>query len=579
MPAFSPIRFYHELRRRRMIKVTLIYLAGAWAVIGACDLLLPQLVVDVDAAMRIVFVLAIVQLPVALLFGWRYDITDRGIRRTAEVSGSSSTPDTTLHRRDHLLIGTLSTAMVAILATGAFSISQLPRVIPVPPENSIAVLPFEICTDQELDIRLAPALAMEVINHLAGRPQLKVIARQSSFTMAGFGLSLPEIAEPLGVRYLLQGEVCRDGDTRTLSVTLFDEDGANVWNHRYQQQTDASDRITQTLPSQVADGVAMQLGGVSAIKAVEPVDRRAYEQLLIGREHRWQGDRDKAREAFERALEIQPDYAEAVFEMALLEIDATDNTIQNFENILLQHERALALAEERIGHGDRSFETFLVAGDILDYMAWLEEELTWRKATEFSEDEIATRKESARMKYAKAESYYRTAILLNPSVTDTYVALAEVIERQSIQRRGESLEILERGVDRDPFNSGFNGRVAARWAGRGRYREAMELLERFKTLPEPPRGIWWSQHEMQKNIGRFDDLGETLIEMLTQHPQVFSHRSGNGAIDFGNCLQTLEFLNRMEALGLSEEAEQWYLRVKDLPGKGWLGRLMLQLSI
>ena len=79
MTEFSLIRLFHDLRRRRMIQVTLLYAAAAWGVIGACDLLLPQWVSDSDAAMRFVFVGAILLAPIALILGWLYNITGSGV--------------------------------------------------------------------------------------------------------------------------------------------------------------------------------------------------------------------------------------------------------------------------------------------------------------------------------------------------------------------------------------------------------------------------------------------------------------------------------------------------------------------
>ena len=106
------------------------------------------------------------------------------------------------------------------------------------PANSIAVLPFSVCAGGEADKVLAAGLAAEVINRLAGVGTLKVIARASSFTIAGFNLHLRQIAQPLRVKYLLTGELCREGGTLVLRVELVDELGYVVWNERYEQAPD-----------------------------------------------------------------------------------------------------------------------------------------------------------------------------------------------------------------------------------------------------------------------------------------------------------------------------------------------------
>ena len=129
---------------------------------------------------------------------------------------------------------------------------------------------------------MAAGLASEVINRLAERGKLKVLARASSFAFAGFALPLPQIAEPLGVHHVLTGMLCRDGNTLTLSAELFDAQGFIVWSDSYQQAVNPSGKITRTLASAVAGGVAAKLGDLLPATPDALVDKLIPEHRVLG---------------------------------------------------------------------------------------------------------------------------------------------------------------------------------------------------------------------------------------------------------------------------------------------------------
>jgi len=320
------ITFFQELRRRRVFRVAALYGVGAWGVIAGCDVLFPQLtdwVADPDRAMRAVFIAAILLFPVALVFGWLYDVTADGIQRTADFSETAHDPDTSLHPVDRGIIGTLSVLVLAVLALTSVHIVRMAPPVSLAgspgastaPENSIAVLPFEICEGPGVDPLLAAGIANEVLRHLAEIPNLKVtarsllvIARASAFAFAETDMEPQQIASTLKVHYLLTGTVCREGDALTVTAELVDESGYLVWSDSYTEQLDAAGQVTRSVAALLAEGVAIRMGAVMPVPQDEPVNRLAYEQLLIGREYMEREDWDSARAAFEAALERKPDY-------------------------------------------------------------------------------------------------------------------------------------------------------------------------------------------------------------------------------------------------------------------------------
>ncbi len=419
MVRLSLIQIYRELRHRRLIEVALIYGAAAWAIVGGTNLLLKQIVSDVDAAMRIVFAVAIMAFPVAVIFGWLYDITEEGVRRTASTTGSGSGTGTALRRRDHMLIGALSLAVVVMVAMAALRISQLPPLLPPPSENSIAVLPFKVCMNQDLDEAVAAGLAMEVISQLSQRGKLEVSARAASPATGQSGALGQQTAKLLGVRYVLTGLLCREGDAPTLSAELLDQTGFIAWNQQYKLSLTSSEQTSRFTANEVANGVAAFMGDVLATVADTPVNRLAHEQLLIGKKQRAQGDKDsalleadadsldgeqleirreainaryaQARAAFGRALKHQPDYAEALYEMALLDLDTGPDTAaqESLEKARATAEEALALVTRQLQHHSGSAHLHFVAGSIVVSLARWDRQITLLESGQLDKTQLA----------------------------------------------------------------------------------------------------------------------------------------------------------------------------------------------
>jgi TolB-like protein len=557
-----------------MFHVAGLYVVSAWLIVQIADAFAgvwgwPS------AALRLLWTALILASPIALIFGWRYDITKQGIVRTVPHTGGRG--DAPLRPIDQTIIAGLfvvATAIVGLAAVEMRAVIEQDRqrghggfeeVARPAPANSIAVLPFSVCAGREADRVLAAGLAAEVINRLAGVGTLKVIARASSFTIAGFDLPLRQVAQPLRVKYLLTGELCRENGTLVLHVELVDELGYVVWSERYEQAPDRSDRITATLAAQVTEGVSGTLGhGVNSLPEAS-VNRLAYEQLLIGREYAGQGNLDKARAAYERALQHDPDYPEAFFELASLVVqEATQGGDLGYSSIRESRpivDRAVELARRRVAEGREDFSTLFTAGEVLYTTGKWEQWLAWERQGELEDAELSERLAAADALFVEAENHLRKALALNPSHVPGYVALGYTLERQGVHRRNEALATFEHGLDVDPFNPRINREFAKRLAARGGYRPAMEHLERFEALPTVPPEIRFVQLEIKKLQTYWAEKCELLIEMLGNEPAAFEHP--------GNYGHLVWFPSELARLGLFETADAWYRRVETIPAEGW----------
>ena len=109
----------------------------------------------------------------------------------------------------------------------------------MPTDASIAVLPFvNMSADKEQEY-FADGISEELLNLLAQVPELRVIARTSSFSFKGKDVDIAEIARRLNVAHVLEGSVRKSGDTLRITAQLVRaSDSSHLWSQTYDRQLD-----------------------------------------------------------------------------------------------------------------------------------------------------------------------------------------------------------------------------------------------------------------------------------------------------------------------------------------------------
>src|SRR5450432_1604692 len=180
--------FVAELKRRNVVRMAGLYLVGAWLLVQVAGTVLPMFGAPEWLPRSIVILLAISFVP-ALIFSWVFELTPEGLKRDDEVSPEQSIAPQTARRMNRMIIAVL------VLALGYFAFDKFvlaPRRAGPPSESSssinsqsIAVLPFvNMSSDKEQEY-FSDGLSEELLNQLARIPQLRVIARTSSFSFKG----------------------------------------------------------------------------------------------------------------------------------------------------------------------------------------------------------------------------------------------------------------------------------------------------------------------------------------------------------------------------------------------------------
>jgi len=195
--------------------------------------------------------------------------------------------------------------------------------LPLPDKPSIAVLPFvNMSKDPEQEF-FSDGLTEEIITTLSKSPHLFVVARTYTFAYKGKSIRVDQVAQELGVRYVLEGSVRRAGDQVRISMQLIDaKTGHNKWTERYDGnmrdvfsiQDEIASKIMKTLQVklQVGSYPRETRGGSknpeAYLKSVE-----ANEQIL-----RCTGEgRSQARRLFEEVIALEPDFSRGYSGLAL----------------------------------------------------------------------------------------------------------------------------------------------------------------------------------------------------------------------------------------------------------------------
>ncbi|MBN9236818.1 MULTISPECIES: winged helix-turn-helix domain-containing tetratricopeptide repeat protein [Phyllobacteriaceae] len=184
--------------------------------------------------------------------------------------------------------------------------------LPLPDKPSIAVLPFDNMSNDAEQGAFADGLTEDLITDLSRNADLFVIARSSAFAYKGKALAVREIAEDLGVRYLLTGSARRAAGRVRINAQLVDtESGNQLWAERFDRGLEDIFAVQDEVTARIVEALLGRLRAQSPRK--RPGNLEAYD--LCVRARRLMDDQPQsAREAhlmLTRAVSLDPGYAEA----------------------------------------------------------------------------------------------------------------------------------------------------------------------------------------------------------------------------------------------------------------------------
>lgn len=277
------------------------------------------------AIKRIALLLLLIGLPIVVVLAWYHG--DRGEQRVTRV-------ELTILTLLFLLGGGLfwvsfdrvggeSTIMHSQPAAPASATTTADRrpiassTEMLPDRPSLAVLPFDSFGGSSESSYFADGMTEDIITDLSKLSGILVIARNSSWAYKDKTVKVQQVAKDLGVRYVLEGSVRREGDTVRINAQLIDAlGGQHLWAERYDGSIRDVFALQDKVVGQIVAALAVRLTHEekTSVKVAETANPQAYDAVLRGWAHYRLGPEDETNKAialFEQAIALDPDYGRA----------------------------------------------------------------------------------------------------------------------------------------------------------------------------------------------------------------------------------------------------------------------------
>jgi TolB-like protein/Tfp pilus assembly protein PilF len=394
---------FQELRRRKVFRVAAAYVVVAWLMLQIVDVVAPMLDLP-DWVGKLVLLLLIVGLPIAIFFAWAFELTPDGVQRDA---GSDAVPAD-------------SSTKKVVPAAGAYD------------GKSIAVLPFENLSRDTANEPFAVGVHDDLITQISRIGSIKTISRTSVMQYRETTKTIPQIAAELGVATVLEGGIQKSGDRVHVNVQLIDAaTDHHLWADTYDRLLTAENIFA--IQEEIATSVAVALHAALSpeqkdrLASVPTTNMAALEEYFAGRANmatRTVTALEKAATHFERAIELDPDFALAY--VGLSDAVVLQNDYGNLpENEMLARvepllQKALAL-DQNLGEAHASL------GSLHNHTK----------------------------NYEAAEAAYKHALELNPNYALTYLWYGALLIND-FDRVMESFAMTSKAAELDPMSCTIN---------------------------------------------------------------------------------------------------------------------------
>lgn len=405
-------------------------------------------------------------------------------------------------------------------------------VAPIRP--SVAVLHFENLSGSEEDRYFAAGITEDIITDLSNIEGLRVASRMQVEQFRFKPIDLAEIARRLQVDYVVQGSVRRAANIVRITAQLTKvADGFQVWSRRFDREMKHIFAIQDEVSKEVAAALKVKLSpdDLARIEKIPTTNLQAYDYFLKGREYNWSVVTEARKEyidlavkMFEKAIELDPDFAEA---WAGLGEVYTSYGIRRFD-----------FNPEYISHAESSIKKALqLAPDLAE---------AHRALGRFY---------ASQRKYAQAAAELGQAIELKPNYADAYYSLGAA--RFEEGKYAEALRAFQKVLELRPtFFLAFLTAAETAWVLQN-YEQAENYLTRCDELvlghfKAYDIAGWLHIRQGKLNLAREDFR---LAAERCENPS-FAETIGFGLILLSDYDRALQFLQRV---GNSVHGTNFYL--------------------
>src|SRR5580693_6720027 len=234
-------------------------------------------------------------------------------------SGATQKLIRTVARKGFRFVGDVREPTAAVPADAAEETREPPRpALPLPERPAIAVLPFTNMTDDPAQDYFSDGISEDIITALSKLRWFFVIARNSSFIYKGKAVHLKQIADELGVGYVVEGSVRKVGERVRITAQLNDvATGSHIWAERYDRDLADVFAVQDEITEAIVAAIEPQLYAAENFRArrQQPDSMDAWDLVMRALSHFWRVTRQDnvvAQALLEKAIAIDPNYGQAL---------------------------------------------------------------------------------------------------------------------------------------------------------------------------------------------------------------------------------------------------------------------------
>ena len=236
-------------------------------------------------------------------------------RRAVGDSGDEQRLIRTVARKGLRFVGDVQSSE----ALGSLDAAELPPpALPLPDRPAIAVLPFVNMSGEPDQEYFSDGISEDIITALSKLRWFFVIARNSSFIYKGKAVHMKQVAEELGVRYVVEGSVRKGGDRVRITAQLNDvSTGSHLWAERYDRDLADVFAVQDEITENIVAAIEPQLYAAENFRAQRkpPDSLDAWDLVMRALSHYWRVTRQDnvvAQALLEKAIAIDPNYGQAL---------------------------------------------------------------------------------------------------------------------------------------------------------------------------------------------------------------------------------------------------------------------------
>ena len=411
---------------------------------------------------------------------------------------------------------------------------------------SVAVLPFADLSPNHDQEYFSEGLAEEILNDLAKIPNLKVVARTSSFQFKGRNEDSRVISQKLNAANLLEGSVRRDGNRVRITVQLIEaDDGFHLWSDSFDR--DLKDIFTTEDDIAKAVTSALQLKLLAGRSpATRTTNSEAYEALLHAQYFFHMQDEESGSKALDyanKAIQFDPNYASAYALRAAINLQSGVMSWIDLpkaaEKARRDTEKAIAL-DPNLADGYRVLSMIQAQGEL----NCREAEISLERARELAPRDPDNLGLSALLamcqgRLQEAVELWKQELSLDPLRPVEYQSLAQSL--RDLGRYEEAHAALAKGLDLNPNRMSMIHEIRGEvYLAQGRPQEALAEMEKEPQALFRDLGVALAYHA----LGRRQESDEALAHLISQYQAVGAYQVAQVYGYRGEVDQAFVWLNR-----------------------------------